>query len=122
MTLSLIPEPKCDLQGRRKVEEDDKRIRKRLTIWNFAQCQRVNLALSSLSTSLKLTMDPELQTSVNLPVVLINRRGLYVIIAVLGVSIPGLRRRADVLVQQLRQAEAECRGGAQLHRLQGQGR
>ncbi|KAL1467329.1 hypothetical protein MTO96_026212 [Rhipicephalus appendiculatus] len=34
-------------------------------------------------------MDAELQTSVNLPVVLINRKGLYVIIAVLGVSILG---------------------------------
>ncbi|KAL1431938.1 hypothetical protein MTO96_013732 [Rhipicephalus appendiculatus] len=34
-------------------------------------------------------MDAELQTRVNLPVVLINRRGLYVIIAVLGVSILG---------------------------------
>ncbi|KAH9360975.1 uncharacterized protein LOC144145306 [Haemaphysalis longicornis] len=34
-------------------------------------------------------MEPELQTQVNLPVVLINREGLYVIIAVLGVSILG---------------------------------
>lgn len=34
-------------------------------------------------------MESELQTQVNLPVVLINREGLYVIIAVLGVSILG---------------------------------
>ncbi|XP_077544701.1 uncharacterized protein LOC144157839 [Haemaphysalis longicornis] len=34
-------------------------------------------------------MEPELQTRVNLPVVLLNREGLYVIIAVLGVSILG---------------------------------
>ncbi|KAH7978329.1 hypothetical protein HPB49_005199 [Dermacentor silvarum] len=32
-------------------------------------------------------MDSELQTQVNLPVVLINRQGLYVIVAVLGLSI-----------------------------------
>lgn len=34
-------------------------------------------------------MEPDLHTQVNLPVVLINREGLYVIIAVLGVSILG---------------------------------
>ncbi|KAH7969503.1 hypothetical protein HPB52_019064 [Rhipicephalus sanguineus] len=34
-------------------------------------------------------MEAELQTRVNLPVVLVNREGLYVIIAVLGVSILG---------------------------------
>ncbi|KAH7968434.1 hypothetical protein HPB52_008413 [Rhipicephalus sanguineus] len=34
-------------------------------------------------------MEEELQTRVNLPVVLVNREGLYVIIAVLGVSILG---------------------------------
>ncbi|KAH7968433.1 hypothetical protein HPB52_008412 [Rhipicephalus sanguineus] len=43
----------------------------------------------TLPTSLRLTMDAELQTRVSLPVVLINRKGLYVIIAVLGVSILG---------------------------------
>ncbi|KAH7959661.1 hypothetical protein HPB49_012822 [Dermacentor silvarum] len=34
-------------------------------------------------------MEAELQTRVNLPVVLVNREGLYVIVAVLGVSILG---------------------------------
>ncbi|KAL1431937.1 hypothetical protein MTO96_013731 [Rhipicephalus appendiculatus] len=34
-------------------------------------------------------MNTELQTRVNLPVVLVNREGLYVIFAVLGVSILG---------------------------------
>ncbi|KAL1467319.1 hypothetical protein MTO96_026203 [Rhipicephalus appendiculatus] len=34
-------------------------------------------------------MEAELQTRVNLPVVLVNREGIYVIIAVLGVSILG---------------------------------
>ncbi|KAL1467328.1 hypothetical protein MTO96_026211 [Rhipicephalus appendiculatus] len=34
-------------------------------------------------------MEAELQTRVNLPVVLVNREGLYVIIALLGVSILG---------------------------------
>ncbi|XP_070395234.1 uncharacterized protein [Dermacentor albipictus] len=34
-------------------------------------------------------MEPELQTQVNLPVVLMNREGLYAIVAVLGVSILG---------------------------------
>ncbi|KAH7983638.1 hypothetical protein HPB52_013255 [Rhipicephalus sanguineus] len=35
------------------------------------------------------SMEPELQTQVNLPVVLMNREGLYAIVAVLGVSILG---------------------------------
>ncbi|KAH6947818.1 hypothetical protein HPB50_021547 [Hyalomma asiaticum] len=34
-------------------------------------------------------MDPELQAQVNMPVVLMNREGLYAIVAVLGVSILG---------------------------------
>ncbi|KAH9384363.1 hypothetical protein HPB48_026370 [Haemaphysalis longicornis] len=34
-------------------------------------------------------MEPELQTQVNLPVVIINSEGLYVIITVLGVSLLG---------------------------------
>lgn len=34
-------------------------------------------------------MDPELRTEVNLPIVIVNRESLYVIIAVLGISILG---------------------------------
>ncbi|KAL1436114.1 hypothetical protein MTO96_010859 [Rhipicephalus appendiculatus] len=49
----------------------------------------------------------ELRAQDNMPVVLMNREGLYVIIAVLGVSTPGMRLRAYVLLRQLQQAEAE---------------
>ncbi|KAH7936689.1 hypothetical protein HPB49_002651 [Dermacentor silvarum] len=55
------------------------------SVSNASHCAYTNS--SAPPTGMCIVMDPELRAHANMPVVLTNREGLYVIIAVLGIAI-----------------------------------